>query len=80
VKINYTEPRSGGGGDALTVVFKSDAAYDESAEIAEGVHAHYDHDGNVTAIEFYEEASRKVDLSRLDISGLSLKAREAHFA
>lgn len=50
MKINYTEPQSGGKGDALTIVFKPDASYDESEEIAEGVHAHYDHDGNVTAI------------------------------
>lgn len=80
MKINYTEPQSGGKGDALTIVFKPDASYDESEEIAEGVHAHYDHDGSVTAIEFYEDASGKVDLSRLDIAGLSLKARETHFA
>lgn len=81
MKINYTEPGppEEGAGDALTIVFKPDAYYEESEEIAKGVHIHYDRDGAVTAIEFYEDASAKVDLSRLDIAGLGM-SREAHFA
>lgn len=80
MKINYTEPSGDGSGDALTIILDPGAAYDESEEIAKGVHAHYDYDGNVIAIELYEDASKKVDLSRLDIAGLNLSAREAHFA
>lgn len=48
----------------------SDAPTDESEEVAEDTVLHLDEDGNVTGIEIYSEASERIDLSKLEVSGL----------
>ena len=85
MRISYTGPRGGpdeAKGDALWIVFREDLRdnYDESEEIAEGVVAHYDREGSIISIEVYENASKKVDLSRFDMTGLSERLSEAHYA
>lgn len=39
---------------------------DESEEIAPDTVAHFDKDGELTGIEFYADASRKVDLDSIE--------------
>lgn len=85
MRISYTGPRGGpedARGDALWIVLRPDLtdSYEESEEIAEGVVAHYDSSENIISIEIYENASAKVDLSSLDIYGLSERVSEAHYA
>jgi len=43
---------------------------DESEEIAPDTVAHFDEDGELTGIEFYAGASRKVDLDSIENSSL----------
>ena len=56
--------------DSLYIFFKEVPTY-ESEEIAENTVIHFDFEGNVTGIEFYGEASKKVDLSTLKQMGIA---------
>ena len=57
--------------DSMYITLRSDAKYEESEEVAPGVVLDFDKGGNVVAIEIYSGASKKVDLSRLEVEGLT---------
>ena len=57
------------GTDSLYVRFNRRPT-DESEEIAPDTVAHFDEDGELTGIEFYAGASRKVDLDSIENSSL----------
>lgn len=61
--------------DSLYVVLRGDRRYVESEEIAPGFVLDFDEDGDVIAIEIYEGASEKVDLSVLATEGLPTDTR-----
>lgn len=48
----------------------NDAPTVESEEVAPDTVLHFDEDGNATGIEIYSEASGRVDLAKLQVSGL----------
>lgn len=60
MKINYDKKT-----DALYLHFNRRPT-DESEEIAPDTIAHFDEDGELTGVEFYAEASRKVDLDSIE--------------
>ena len=70
MKVVYT-----GEDDAMYVTLRSDRRYVESEEVAPGVVLDFDEDGNVIAIEIYDEASEKVDISVLMTEGLPTESR-----
>lgn len=61
--------------DALYMTLRSDRRYSESEEIAPGVVLDFDEDGNLLAIEIYESASEKVDISLLMTEGLPTESK-----
>ncbi|MBA2691443.1 MAG: DUF2283 domain-containing protein [Rubrobacter sp.] len=61
MKINYHKDT-----DSLYIHF-NERPSDESEEIAPDTVAHFDEDGEHTGIEFYAEASRKVDLDGIEV-------------
>lgn len=63
MKINYHKDT-----DTLYIHF-NERPTDESEEIAPDTVAHFDEDGEFTGIEFYAEASGKVDLEGIENSG-----------
>lgn len=42
----------------------------ESEEVADGTVIHYGEDGEITGVEFYADASQKVDLSDVEVKGI----------
>ncbi|MGI9050977.1 MAG: DUF2283 domain-containing protein [Rubrobacteraceae bacterium] len=65
MKVTY-RPES----DTMRITLKPDARYAESEEIAPGMVVDFDETGSAISIEIYEDASEKVDLSKLEIEGL----------
>jgi uncharacterized protein YuzE len=65
MRISYHEDT-----DSLYIHLK-DTPTVESEEVAPGTVLHFDEDGNVTGIEIYSEASETVDLSTLEVPGLT---------
>lgn len=70
MKVVYTKEN-----DAMYVTLRTDRRYVESEEVAPGVVLDFDEDGNVLAIEIYDEASEKVDVSVLMTEGLPTDSR-----
>lgn len=70
MKVVYTREQ-----DAMYVTLRQDRRYAESKEVAPGVVLDFDEDGNVLAIEIYEAASEKVDISILMTEGLPTESR-----
>lgn len=70
MKVVYTREE-----DALYVTLRSDRRYVDSEEVAPGVVLDFDKDGNVLAVEIYESASEKVDISVLMTEGLPTESR-----
>lgn len=64
VRISYHEDT-----DSL-YIHLSNVPTEESEEVAPDTVLHFDEDGNVTGIEIYSEASKRVDLSKVKIVGL----------
>lgn len=64
MKINYHKDT-----DSLYIHFNQRPT-DESEEIAPDTVAHFDEDGELTGIEFYADASRKVNLDSIENSSL----------
>jgi len=56
--------------DTMRITLKPDARYAESEEVAPGVVVDFDEGGNAISLEIYADASKKVDLSRLEVEGL----------
>jgi len=56
--------------DMLVVIFRGKASV-ESEEIAPGIVLDFDEDGNIVSMEI-EDASKRVDLSRIEITHLPL--------
>ncbi|CAN5539814.1 hypothetical protein BH24ACT21_BH24ACT21_14110 [soil metagenome] len=63
--------------DSMWIKLIPDAEYDESEEVAPGTVLDFDKGGNLIAIEIYQGASKKVDLSLLASEGLPVEARIA---
>ena len=61
----------------MWIKLNSNADYDESKEVAPGTMLDFGEVGNLIAIEIYQDASRKVDLSLLASEGLPVEARTA---
>ena len=72
MKITYL-PES----DSMWIKLKPNAEYDESEEITSGTVLDFDKGGNLVAIEIYQDASKKVDISLLASEGLPVEARPA---
>lgn len=70
MKIVYTKDE-----DALFVTLRDDRRYSESEEVAPGVVLDFDEDGNVVALEIYDRASEKANLSVLATEGLPAESR-----
>jgi uncharacterized protein YuzE len=66
VKVSYY-PET----DSLFVKLKP-GIENEGAEVAPGIVFHYTPEGEVTAIDIDSEASKIVDLSRLEVEGLPI--------
>ena len=58
--------------DMLVIVFRDKPSV-ESEEIAQGLVLDFDEEGNVVSMEI-EDASKRVDLSKLEIAQLPLNA------
>jgi uncharacterized protein YuzE len=58
--------------DTMYVTFRGDVKGHESEEIAPGVVADFADGGELVGIEVYDAASKKVDLSKLEVEGLIL--------
>lgn len=65
MKVTY-RPES----DTMRITLKPEARYAESEEVAPGVVVDFDESGNAISLEIYEDASKKVDLSKLEVEGL----------
>ncbi len=63
--------------DSMWIKLNPNAEYDESEEVAPGTVLDFDKAGNLIAIEIYQDASKKVDLSLLASEGLPVEARTA---
>lgn len=70
MKVVYTREN-----DAMYVTLRTDRRYVESEEVAPGVVLDFDEDGNILAIEIYDAASEKVDVSVLMTEGLPTESR-----
>jgi uncharacterized protein YuzE len=64
MRISYHEDT-----DSLYIHLK-EAPTVESEEVAPDTVLHFDEDGNVTGLEIYSEAGKRVDTSKLEVSGL----------
>jgi len=58
--------------DMLVIVFRDETSV-ESEEIAQGIVLDFDEEGNVVGMEI-EDASKRVDLNKLEIAQLPLNA------
>lgn len=56
--------------DTMRITLKPEARYAESEEVAPGVVVDFDEAGDAISLEIYEDASKKVDLSKLEVEGL----------
>jgi uncharacterized protein YuzE len=56
--------------DTAYIMFRADLEGYESEEIAPGVVADFADSGELVGIEVYDTASKKVDLSKLEVEGL----------
>jgi len=56
--------------DTMRITLRPEARYVESEEVAPGVVIDFDEAGDVISLEVYEDASDKVDLSKLEVEGL----------
>jgi uncharacterized protein YuzE len=56
--------------DTMYVTFRDDLEGHESEQIAPGVVADFTEGGDLVGIEVYDAASKKVDLSKLEVEGL----------
>ena len=70
MKVVYTKED-----DAMSLTLRTDRRYAESEEVAPGVVVDFDEDGNVLALEIYDEASEKADVSVLITEGLPTESR-----
>ncbi|CAN5906284.1 hypothetical protein BH23ACT11_BH23ACT11_00280 [soil metagenome] len=63
--------------DSMWIKLNANAEYDESEEVAPGTVLDFDEAGNLIAVEIYQDANKKVDLSLLASEGLPVEARTA---
>ncbi len=56
--------------DTMYITFRDDVEGHESEEIAPGMVADFAGSGELVGIEVYDAASKKVDLSKLEVEGL----------
>ncbi len=56
--------------DTMYITFRDDMEGYESEEIAPGMVADFTEGGDLIGIEVYDMASKKVDLSKLEVEGL----------
>lgn len=63
--------------DTMRLTLRPEARYAESEEVAPGIVVDFDGAGNAIALEIYEDASEKVDLSVLAVEGIPVEARAA---
>lgn len=56
--------------DTMYITLREDVEGHESEEIAPGVVADFAAGGELVGIEVYDAASKKVDLSKLEVEGL----------
>lgn len=59
--------------DALRITLKSETPEVAGEEMAEGIVVHADDEGEVYTLEIQSRASERVDLSGLEVSGLTVR-------